>query len=95
MKELTGLNKYLFNIKRDRVNERLKQIIGIDKAGNNLEKTEKVIVVIQMYMGRYFEKCENIREAVALINKISVLRREKIKTKQFIARNVFEYAKAA
>jgi hypothetical protein len=94
MLELTGFDKMMFDVKRKRANEQIKNVVRYGKLVDDDRKLNEAIHIVEMYLGKYFSKCGDEREALELVNKVTLLRKEPIKLKRLIAAKVYEYSVA-
>lgn len=92
MVELLGFDKTLFDVKRKRVSDKIKAIVRYGKLEGDEAKINEAINLVEMYMGKYFSKCENEEEAMELVNKVTFLRAQHMKLRRHVAAKVFEYA---
>jgi len=94
MVELKGLDKTMFDVKRKRANELIKTLVKSGKLKNDTTKLEEAIHIVEMYLGKYFSLCQDEAEALELVEKVPLLRREPIKLRRQVAAEVYEYGKA-
>jgi hypothetical protein len=92
MIELTGFDRAMFDVKRKKVNDQIKGIIKNGDFADDEEKVKAAIKVVEIYLGKYFQSCTNENEALELVNKVTVLRRQRIQLKRLIAVQVYSYS---
>jgi len=94
MLELKGLDKTMFDVKRKRANELIKTLAKSGKLKDDTSKLDEAIHIVEMYLGKYFSLCQDETEALGLVEKVPLLRKEPIKLRRKIAAKVYEYSVA-
>lgn len=94
MVELKGLDKTMFDVKRKRANELIKTLVKSGRLKDDAGKLEEATHIVEMYMSKYFGKCVDEQEALELVEKVPLLRKEPIKLRRKIAAEVYAYGKA-
>ena len=93
MVELSGFDKSLFDVKRKKVNKYIKDMVRYGQLDGDEEKVNKAIRIVNIYLGKYVKDCNDEQEALELIDKVTLLRKQRIKLRRHIAAQVYAYAK--
>jgi hypothetical protein len=93
MVELSGFDKSLFDVKRKKVNEYIKNMVHYGQLDGDEEKVNNAIRIVNIYLGKYIKDCNDEQEALELVDKVTMLRKQRIKLRRHIAAQVYAYAK--
>ena len=92
MVELTGFEQTLFDIKRKKVNQQIKEIIRYGKLTDSEDKINAAIRLVEIYLGKYLKLCATPDEALELVSRVTILRQQRMKVKKMIATQAYAYS---
>ena len=94
MINLYGFDRTMFDVKRKRVNDKIKAVVRYGKLEGDEAKVKEAISIVEMYLGKYFAQCSSEEEALELVNKVTYLRTQHMKLRRHIASEAYAYATA-
>jgi len=93
MLELKGFEKSLFEVKRKKVNEYIKNLSRDGSLATDELKIHQAVSYLEVYLNSYLRLCYSEEDVLELVNRIPALRKERVRVRRRIAAEAYVYAR--